>query len=156
MPDVIFFPLAILMLWLAHRWRPSRLVGILALGLIASVAVRPFHLNQEGTLLAAFIIDIGVIAAMGEPWTQHPNKRAWSIALVGAMVKLPLTVGSYEAVTGRDFTHSDWHHYALALGLAYLLQVTIAGGFLDVAGRWVDHYMRRHYPRRYLNYWHVE
>lgn len=155
MPDAVFLPAALTLLILAAVRRPSRIVWFLVAGLAASLALRLDMFDQSATFIGLFVIDLGVIVALGEPYTKHPNKRARSVAMLGGL-KMLATAWVYMSFRAEEFTSSDYHHYAWAIGIAYLAQVSIAGGFFDVVGRWVDDHLRRAAPRFHHALWYVE
>lgn len=128
--------------------QPDRVSAVLALGYLSSLAAR-FMVFGDTFLLVNFAVDLGVIVALGEPYTQHPHKRAWCISVIG-IGKMVATAVMY----GGD-AHMSQISYASALLAGFLAQVAISGGCLDAVGHWVDDHLRRLFPRRYCAFWHV-
>lgn len=155
MSDAMFLPVAWLLLAVAAYQHPGRIVTLLAAGLIASLGLRAFDLTLARLLVSLFTIDLLVVVLLSEPFTQHPNKRAWCIALIG-VGKMVATTIAYKTMRVREFTDSDYGHYAWCIGLAYLAQIVIAGGLFDGLGRWLDNYVRRSAPGFHHALFYVE
>jgi len=77
-------------------------------------------------------IDAVTCFAMAAIWTAYCSMRAWSIGFIG-LAKTGATLAAYVT----DPMAVTWA-YALFINSAFLVQVLIAGGWIDGLGRWLD------------------
>lgn len=148
MLDIMVIALCSAALLAAMLRQPDRVSTTLAIGYLSSLAAR-FLVFGDTFLLVNFAVDLGVIVALGEPYTQHPHKRAWCVSAVGAGKMIA------TAVMYGGNPYMSQFAYASALLAGFLAQVAISGGCLDAVGHWVDDHLQRFFPRRYRAFWHV-
>jgi len=152
MPPEHYYMLCAALLTLAavHVGTMDRVIAALGAGLCASIIAADIGLVRNELLLTIFAIDLGIIVWLGEPWTNHPHKRAWVASCIGGG-KLLWTSLAWSYSSGVSF-----FTYAIVLNCVFLLQIVIAGGFLDAIGAWLDHHWERIAPRSHNAVWHVE
>lgn len=133
---------AALMLAFWRNRRPDRVTLVLAIGFAASVASAGV---RHGLDLLPFIAasDCMIVMAMAMIWTHGNDMRAYSAGGVG-LLKCGWTLAAYVGDS-----YMDWRLYAIALDAAFLLQIAIAGGFVDAVGHWLFDLLHRVAPRRH-------
>lgn len=134
----------------AWAWRGGcdRILATLALAFAAAAAVGPFLHGMERHV-ALWLIDAGIVMGMAAAWTVGDNMRAYAIGLIG----LGKIGWRLAFAAGLDVSHLA---FAVAINVAFALQVLVAGGVLDELGRWIDDRLRVLFPRRYRLLRHVE
>lgn len=141
---------ALLMLAAVHVGTMDRVIAGLGAGLVASVVAAEIVVPANLLLLVIFAIDLGIILWLGEPWTKQPHKRAWVASCIGGG-KMLWTSLAWSYSSGVSF-----FTYALVLNCAFLLQIVVAGGFVDAIGTWLDHHWKRLAPRSHHAVFDVE
>lgn len=87
--------------------------------------------------------DCVIVMALAMIWAHGNDMRAYSAGGVG-LLKCGWTLAAYVGDS-----YMNWLLYAVALNTAFLLQVAIAGGFVDAVGHWLFDLLHRHAPRRH-------
>jgi hypothetical protein len=131
------------LLGLAWAWRggSDALIYVLAGGFAISAFFAPFLHGMDRHVLL-WLIDAAIVAGMGALWTVKVDMRAYTVGLIG-LGKIGWRL-AYSS--GLDVSH--WT-FAAAINAGFAMQVIVAGGMLDVAGHWLDDWLRVLLPRRY-------
>jgi len=136
----LYFGMAALLVAAAFRRNRDWCAGIMAMGLVASIAAYIAGVLTLHFIAAVDGISCGALAAV---WTVQTSMRAWSIGIIG-LGKTGATVAAYviDAYT-INLT------FALFINAAFLAQVVIAGGWADEVGIRLDNLFARLAPRRH-------
>lgn len=125
---------------IATARRLDWVTGTIACGLILSAVMIASEPASPLPFIAA--IDGMTCAAMAAVWTVHNSMRAWSVGAIG----LAKTGGTLVAYLADPFA-VHWG-FAVALNLAFLAQVLVAGGWADGLGSRLDRVFARLAPKR--------
>lgn len=131
----LVFMLAALLIGVAIVRRPEPATWVLAALFAASVPAGSMFGHDRIIPVLAFI-DGCLVVAMAAIWTRSHCQRARIIGTIG-LAKVAW------ALTAVSFSHVNYYSYASALNGAFLLQIVIAGGFVDAVGTWCADLHRR-------------
>lgn len=146
MTNVQFYLLASLLAVAALARSRDAVSATLAIGLAVSV-IAPGYRGWPEMLATIAVIDTAVCVAMMCFWTIKKVMRAWSVGLIGlGKVAWTLFVALQE-YGGNPYI--EYSTYVFVLNGAYLLQLIVAGGFVDAIGYRLDCLLRRVLPRRH-------
>lgn len=118
----------------------------LAIGFVVSV-IAPGLRGWPEMLASVAVIDTVICVAMMCFWIARRCMRAWTIGFIGlGKVAVTLLVAWQEH---GGFTYVGYSTYAFVINGAFLLQLIVAGGFVDAIGCWIDGVLRRVLPYRH-------
>lgn len=125
----------------AAMGRPDWCAWTLAAGLCASLLLA--ESGAWSIMPGAATIDALTCLAMLALWTRFTSMRAWMIGIIG-MAKCAAHLAQYLA----DPVHISWWYF-FAINGAFLVQVLVAGGWIDAVGIRLDRLFARLAPVRH-------
>lgn len=120
-----------------HDWCAWAMAG----GLVASIT-----LSASGAwsiMPGAAAIDAATCLAMLALWTRYTSMRAWTIGFIGLA-----KCGAHMAQYLVDPVQISWGYF-YAINGAFVVQVLVAGGWIDAVGKWADRHFARLAPVRH-------
>jgi len=139
--NAAYFSLVTMLVTLAVMQKRDWCAAVMGLGLFASLLVMQFKPDSPLPFVAA--IDAMTCLAMAALWTVHQSMRAWTIGFIG-LAKTGATVGAYLI----DASAVHWG-FAAFINAAFVLQVLVAGGWIDAVGIRLDSLFARIAPVRH-------
>lgn len=126
---------------LAIMQRRDACAWTLAIGLVASMLLA--ESGQWSAMPGAASIDAVTCLVMLAVWTRHTSMRAWTIGFIG-LAKCGASFGQYLV----DPAQVTWG-YAAFINVAFVVQVLVAGGWIDAVGNRLDRVFARIAPVRH-------